>query len=73
MLAYFNKEITIKFFVMVDELMPGRDMAIFSLCRHVIRYGEKKTRHEAEILDEIQTKVLKVPKCEIFDPFFYTN
>jgi hypothetical protein len=45
---------------MVDELMPGRDMAIFSLCHHVIRYSEKKTRHEAEILDEIQTKVLRV-------------
>ncbi len=26
---------------MVDELMPGRDMAIFSLCHHVIRYSEK--------------------------------
>ncbi len=45
---------------MVDELMPGRDMAIFSLCHHVIRYSEKKTRHEAEFLDEIQSKVSRV-------------
>ncbi len=28
---------------------------------------------EVEFLDVIGTKVLKVPKCEIFDPFFYTN